>query len=84
MPLSPRNIPIKSGLNASIGGSLSHHSGGGGGCAKYGKCSENCIGLEVILGTGEVIRLGSQENRYVEKPFVRLALGPEPGPIFPV
>ncbi|MFX1503483.1 MAG: FAD-binding oxidoreductase, partial [Promethearchaeota archaeon] len=66
-----------SGLNASIGGGLSHHSGGGGGCAKYGKCSENCIGLEVVLGTGEVIRLGSQENRYVEKPFVRLALGPD-------
>ena len=71
------NMGPGSGLNASIGGGLSHHSGGGGGCAKYGKCSENCIGLEVVLGTGEVIRLGSQENRYVEKPFVRLALGPD-------
>ena len=71
------NMGPGSGLNASIGGGLSHHSGGGGGCAKYGKCSENCIGLEVVLGTGEVINLGSQESRFVEKPFTRLGLGPD-------
>jgi FAD/FMN-containing dehydrogenase len=66
-----------SGLNASIGGGLSHHSGGGGGCAKYGKCSENCVGLEVVLGTGKVITLGSEESKYVKKPFVRLGFGPD-------
>ena len=66
-----------SGLSAVIGGSLSHHSGGGGGCGKYGKCTENCVGLEVVLGTGEVITFGSQQNKYVEKPFARLGLGPD-------
>jgi len=71
------NMGPGSGLNASIGGGLSHHSGGGGGCAKYGKCSENCIGLEVVLGTGEIITLGSQENKSVKKPFTRLGLGPD-------
>ncbi|TXT66172.1 MAG: putative FAD-linked oxidoreductase [Promethearchaeota archaeon] len=71
------NMGPGSGLNASIGGGLSHHSGGGGGCAKYGKCSENCVGLEVVLGTGKVITLGSQENIYVKKPFQRLGLGPD-------
>ena len=71
------NMGPGSGLNASIGGGLSHHSGGGGGCAKYGKCTENCVGLEVVLGTSEVLKLGSEENKYVTKPFVRLALGPD-------
>lgn len=71
------NMGPGSGLNASIGGGLSHHSGGGGGCAKYGKCSENCVGLEVVLGTGEVLTLGSEQSQYVEKPFVRLGLGPD-------
>lgn len=71
------NMGPGSGLNASIGGGLSHHSGGGGGCAKYGKCSENCVGLEVVLGTGKVITLGSEESKYVKKPFVRLGFGPD-------
>ncbi len=71
------NMGPGSGLNAAIGGGLSHHSGGGGGCAKYGKCTENCIGLEVVLGSGEMIKLGSEENKYVEKPFFRLGLGPD-------
>lgn len=71
------NMGPGSGLNAAIGGGMSHHSGGGGGCAKYGKCTENCAGLEVVLGSGEVIKFGSQENRYVEKPFCRLGLGPD-------
>jgi FAD/FMN-containing dehydrogenase len=71
------NMGPGSGLNASIGGGLSHHSGGGGGCAKYGKCTENCVGLEVVLGTGEVITLGSQESKFVEKPFTRFGFGPD-------
>jgi len=71
------NMGPGSGLNASIGGGLSHHSGGGGGCAKYGKCSENCVGLEVVLGTGKVITLGSQESDYVKKPYIRLGSGPD-------
>ncbi len=76
------NMGPGSGLCAAIGGGLSHHSGGGGGCAKYGKCTENCVGLEVVLGTGEAITFGSQESRHVKKPFVRLGLGPDMMGIF--
>jgi FAD/FMN-containing dehydrogenase len=76
------NMGPGSGLAASIGGGLSHHSGGGGGCTKYGECTENCVGLEVVLGTGDVIKLGSQANRYVKKPFVRKGLGPDLSGIF--
>jgi FAD/FMN-containing dehydrogenase len=66
-----------SGLAASVGGGLSHHSGGGGGCTKYGECTENCIGLEVVLGNGDVIKMGSGANQYVKRPFVRAGLGPD-------
>ncbi|MHA1339462.1 MAG: FAD-binding oxidoreductase [Promethearchaeota archaeon] len=72
------NMGPGSGLNASVGGGLSHHSGGGGGCAKYGECTSNCLSLEVVLGTGEVINLGgSTENKWVDKPFVRQGSGPD-------
>ncbi|HMF34309.1 MAG TPA: FAD-binding oxidoreductase [Candidatus Lokiarchaeia archaeon] len=71
------NMGPGSGLNAAVGGGLSHHSGGGGGCGKYGECTDNCLGLEVVLGTGEVITLGSGENRWVPKPFTRGGLGPD-------
>ncbi len=71
------NMGPGSGLTASIGGGLSHHSGGGGGCAKYGKCTEHCVGLEVVLGTGEIITLGSQESKFIENPFIRFAFGPD-------
>ena len=69
------NMGPGSGLNAAIGGGMSHHSGGGGGCAKYGKCTDNCVGLEVVLGNGDVITLGSQASKHVLKPFVRLGHG---------
>lgn len=71
------NMGPGSGLNAAVGGGLSHHSGGGGGCGKYGKCTENCVGLEVVTGSGDILKLGSQESQYVEKPFVKLGLGPD-------
>lgn len=71
------NMGPGSGLAASVGGGLSHHSGGGGGCTKYGECTDNCIGLEVVLGTGEIITLGSGANQFVKKPFVRGGLGPD-------
>jgi FAD/FMN-containing dehydrogenase len=72
------NMGPGSGLNAAVGGGLSHHSGGGGGCAKYGECTANCLSLEVVLGTGEVLRLGgSTENKWVTKPYVRQGSGPD-------
>ncbi len=71
------NMGPGSGLNAAVGGGLSHHSGGGGGCAKYGECTANCVNLEVVLGNGDVIQLGSAENKWVPKPFIRQGLGPD-------
>ncbi|HME54165.1 MAG TPA: FAD-binding oxidoreductase [Candidatus Lokiarchaeia archaeon] len=72
------NMGPGSGLNAAIGGGLSHHSGGGGGCGKYGECTANCLGLEVVLGSGELITLGgSSENQWVTQPFVRQGSGPD-------
>ena len=37
-----------SGLTSSVGG-LSHHSVGGGGCAKYGPCTNQLVSLERIF-----------------------------------
>ncbi|MFX1489911.1 MAG: FAD-binding oxidoreductase, partial [Promethearchaeota archaeon] len=37
-----------SGMTASIGGGISHHSVGGGGCAKYGACTNQLVSLEVV------------------------------------
>ncbi len=71
------NMGPGSGLAAAVGGGLSHHSGGGGGCAKYGECTENCVDLEIVLGTGEVLTFGSSASQYVKKPFIRLGLGPD-------
>ncbi len=66
-----------SGMTASIGGGISHHSVGGGGCAKFGACTKQLIGLEVVLPTGEIISTGSKANRYTQKAFGRYGNGPD-------
>lgn len=66
-----------SGPVATIGGGLSNHSIGGGGCFKYGECSGHCIALEVVLPTGEVIYTGGKSSIYVERPFARWVNGPD-------
>ena len=71
-----------SGMSASIGGGISHHSVGGGGCAKYGACTNQLVSLEVVLPTGEIIETGSQANKYSKIPFNRFGNGPDLAGIF--
>ncbi|MHA1412745.1 MAG: FAD-binding oxidoreductase [Promethearchaeota archaeon] len=66
-----------SGMTASVGGGVSHHSVGGGGCAKYGSCTKQVVSLEVVLPTGEIINTGSQSNKFSKFPFNRLGNGPD-------
>ena len=71
-----------SGMTASIGGGISHHSVGGGGCAKYGACTNQLVSLEVVLPTGEIIETGSQANTYSKFSFNRFGNGPDLAGLF--
>ncbi len=71
-----------SGFSATIGGGLSNNSVGGGGAAMYGNVTEQCLGLEVVLPTGEIIYTGSKANSFCEKPFTRFGLGPDYSGLF--
>jgi len=71
-----------SGLTASIGGGLSHHSVGAGGCAKYGACTNQLVSLEVVLPTGDIIETGSQANKFSKFPFNRFGNGPDLAGLF--
>jgi len=72
-----------SGMTASIGGGISHHSVGGGGCAKYGACTNQLVSLEVVLPEkGEIIETGSQANKYSKFPFNRFGNGPDLAGLF--
>ena len=71
-----------SGMTASVGGGISHHSNGGGGSAKYGPCTNQLVSLEVVLPTGEIIETGSQANKYSKVPFNRFGNGPDLAGLF--
>ena len=71
-----------SGLTASIGGGISHHSVGAGGCAKYGACTNQLVSLEVVLPTGDIIETGSQANTFSKFPFNRFGNGPDLAGLF--
>jgi len=71
-----------SGMSAVVGGGLSHNSVGGGGGAKYGACSSNVVGLEVVLPQGDIINTGSLSSRYVESPFSRYGFGADYSGLF--
>ncbi|MFX1448530.1 MAG: FAD-binding oxidoreductase [Promethearchaeota archaeon] len=71
-----------SGMTAAVGGGISHHSVGGGGCAKYGSCTNQLVALEVVLPTGEIINTGSQANKYSKYPFNRFGNGPDLAGLF--
>jgi FAD/FMN-containing dehydrogenase len=71
-----------SGLTASIGGGVSHHSVGGGGNAKYGPCTKHVVSLEVVLPQGDIIETGSKSNKYSKYPFNRFGNGPDLASIF--
>ncbi len=71
-----------SGMAASIGGGVSHHSVGGGGGAKYGACTNQVVSMEVVLPTGEIINTGSQTNIFTKFPFIRYGNGPDLAGLF--
>jgi len=71
-----------SGMTASIGGGISHHSVGGGGCARYGACTNGLVGLDVVLPTGEIIETGSRANKHAGAPFNRFGNGPDLAGLF--
>lgn len=71
-----------SGFSATIGGGLSNNSIGGGGAAMYGNVTEQCVGLEVVLPTGEIIYTGAKANSFCDKPFTRFGLGPDYSGLF--
>ncbi len=71
-----------SGFSASIGGGLSNNTVGGGGAAMYGAVTEQCVGLEVVLPTGEIIYTGAKANSFRDKPFTRFGLGADYSGIF--
>ncbi len=71
-----------SGFSATIGGGLSNNTVGGGGAAMYGAVTEQCVGLEVVLPTGEIINTGAKANSYRDKPFTRFGLGADYSGIF--
>jgi glycolate oxidase len=71
-----------SGMTASIGGGISHHSVGGGGCAKFGACTNQLVSLEVVLPTGDIIETGSQANKFSKNPFNRFGNGPDLAGLF--
>ncbi len=71
-----------SGTVASVGGGISHNSVGGGGCAKYGACTKQLLGLEVVLPTGKIIHTGAQANKFTKVPFGRFGNGPDLAGLF--
>ncbi len=71
-----------SGFSATIGGGLSNNTVGGGGAAMYGAVTEQCVGLEVVLPTGEIIYTGAKANSFRDKPFTRFGLGADYSGIF--
>jgi len=71
-----------SGMTASVGGGISHHSVGAGGCAKYGSCTNQLVSLEVVLPTGDIIETGSQANKFSKLPFNRNGNGPDLAGLF--
>ena len=71
-----------SGFSATIGGGLSNNTVGGGGAAMYGAVTEQCVGLEVVLPTGEIIHTGAKANSFRDKPFTRFGLGADYSGIF--
>jgi len=71
-----------SGFSATIGGGLSNNTVGGGGAAMYGAVTEQCVGLEVVLPTGEIMYTGAKANSFRDKPFTRFGLGADYTGIF--
>src|SRR5665648_361513 len=48
----------------------------------YGAVTEQCVGLEVVLPTGEIIDTGAKANSFRDKPFTRFGLGADYSGLF--
>ncbi len=64
-----------SGYSATIGGGLSNSTAGFG-STKNGLVPEICLGVEVVLGDGTIIKTGAAANKYA-KPFCRYGVAPD-------
>lgn len=64
-----------SGFSATIGGGLSNATAGGG-STKYGLVPDICLGVEVVIGNGDIIKTGAWANRYA-KPHCRYGVAPD-------
>ncbi len=64
-----------SGYSATIGGGLSNSTAGFG-STKNGLVPEICLGVEVVLGDGTIIKTGAAANKYA-KPFCRYGVSPD-------
>ena len=64
-----------SGYSATIGGGLSNSTAGFG-STKNGLVTEICLGVEVVLGDGTIIKTGAAANKYAE-PFCRYGVAPD-------
>jgi FAD/FMN-containing dehydrogenase len=64
-----------SGFHATIGGGLSQGAAHFG-CAEFGSSSENCLGLDVVLADGTLLKTGSAATSYTPTPFYR-SYGPD-------
>ncbi|TFG22589.1 MAG: FAD-binding oxidoreductase [Promethearchaeota archaeon] len=64
-----------SGYSATIGGGLSNSTAGFG-STKYGLVPDICLGVEVVLGDGTIVKTGAAANKYAE-PFCRYGVAPD-------
>jgi D-lactate dehydrogenase (cytochrome) len=64
-----------SGFHTTIGGGLSQGAAHFG-CAEFGSSSESCLGLDVVLADGSLVKTGSASSRYSPTPFYR-SYGPD-------
>jgi len=64
-----------SGYSATVGGGLSNSTAGFG-STKFGLVPEICLGVEVVLGDGTIIKTGAAANKYA-KPFCRYGVAPD-------
>lgn len=66
-----------SAINCTLGGNLAYNAAGPR-AIKYGTCRENTLGLQAVIGTGEIIRTGSYTTKEaVGYDLTRLLIGSE-------
>jgi FAD/FMN-containing dehydrogenase len=64
-----------SGYSATVGGAMSQHSSHFA-SAQYGISADSCLGLEVVIADGSLVKTGSGSSKYRPTPFFR-GYGPD-------